>query len=324
MIRKSSFDGVLFIGDPHIEGRNPDFRSDNYPIAILKKLRWCLRYCEQNSLVPVVLGDLFDKPRDNPTWIIGELIEMMKGKGIIGIYGNHDCADPVLNENDSLTLLIKSGCLRLVSENSPWRGEVCGRSVLIGGSSYREEIPSSVDLARFRRDTLFPEDPFGIWISHHDVLIPTYEGGRFAPFEIENIDLLVNGHIHTRSEPITKGQTTWMTPGNISRRSRSENCRTQEPAALKLTLTDNMFETEYVVVPHASFDEVFHEPAIDTDEFDGASAFVAGLSELRRRKTSSGAGLKAFLEKNIEQFSPPVASEIMQLANQVTGNSNQS
>ncbi len=317
-MKRKQYNGILFIGDPHIEGRNPDFRSDDYPNAILKKLRWCLNHCEKNSLLPVLLGDLFDKPRDNPTWIIGELIEMLKGKGIVSIYGNHDCADPVLNENDSLSLLIKSGCLRLVSADAPWRGEINGHPALLGGSSYREEIPTSVDVTRFQ-DTLFSEDlPFGIWISHHDVLIPTYEGGRFSPFEIANIDLLVNGHIHTRGEPITKGQTTWMTPGNISRRSRSEKCRTQEPAVLQLTLTDTDYETKYVTVPHEPFDDVFHEPAFDADQLDGASAFVAGLSELRRRKTSSGAGLKAFLEKNIEQFEPPVAKEIMVLADQVT------
>ena len=98
---------MLVIGDPHIEGRQPNFRCDDYPKAILNKVRWCLDYAKANHLLPVFLGDIFDKPRDNPTWMLGELIDMMLGSGSIGIYGNHDCAEPILTDNDSLMILIK-------------------------------------------------------------------------------------------------------------------------------------------------------------------------------------------------------------------------
>jgi len=112
---KDQYVGLLVIGDPHIEGRQPGFRKDDFPNVILKKIAWCLDYAKTNQLLPTFLGDMFDKPRDNPTWMIGRLIEIMSGSDSIGIYGNHDCADPQLNENDSLSILLKSGCLRLVS-----------------------------------------------------------------------------------------------------------------------------------------------------------------------------------------------------------------
>ena len=321
MMKAKELTGILFIGDPHIESHNPDFRSDDYPRVILAKLRWCLDYCEENTLQPVLLGDLFDKPRNNANWLIGELIELFKDRNLIGIYGNHDCADPELNENDSLSILDRAGSLKLISVEQPWRGKISGRDVLIGGSSYRHKIPRSVDINLFQPGSLFPNDPFGVWITHHDVMIPSYEGGRFSPFEIENIDVLVNGHIHTRSAPIVKGQTTWMTPGNISRRSRSEKSRTQAPAVLVLTFAKDEFQTQYVTIPHSKFEDVFYEAAEDGNELETASAFVAGLSELRRRKTSSGAGLRQFLEKNIDQFSEPVADQIMLLADEVSSES---
>ncbi len=318
---KDKYQGLLFIGDPHIEGRSPDFRSDDYPNVILEKLAWVLAYAYKDDLLPIFLGDLFDKPRNNPTWLISRLIELLQGSNSIGIYGNHDCAEPKLSENDSLILLIKSGCIRLISRDAPWRGEINGRPTLIGGSSYRQRIPDSVNITEFSRESLFPEQTFGVWISHHDVLSNGYENGKFAPFEINHINLLVNGHIHTRGEPVKKGATTWMTPGNISRRSRSEKCRDQRPSVLQVTPTDLDFDFEYITVPHQAFDQVFHDPVIDSDLEDGASAFVAGLGELRLRKTSSGAGLTHFLTKNLEQFSDPVADEIKSLATEITGES---
>src|SRR5438552_9043364 len=63
--------GLLIIGDPHLEGRQPGFRKDDYPNVILDKLAWCLNYANNNRLLPAILGDLFDKPRDNPTWMLG-------------------------------------------------------------------------------------------------------------------------------------------------------------------------------------------------------------------------------------------------------------
>ena len=319
MPKKIELRGLLFIGDPHVEGRNPDFRSDEYAETILGKIEWTLNYSSKNKLLPIFLGDIFDKPRNNPTWLIGRLIDLLMGSEAIGIYGNHDCAEPTLNENDSLSLLLKAGCLRLVSREFPWRGIVAGRTTYIGGSSYREKIPDSVPITEFEPGSLFVENTFGVWLSHHDVLTVNYENGRFSPFEIQNIDLLVNGHIHTRSDPVQKGKTKWMTPGNISRRTRSEKNRVQLPSVLQVILTEHGANYELVEIPHRPFDEVFHDPADDQFLELGASAFVAGLNELRLRKTTSGAGLNVFLKKNLEQFSESVADEIRTLASEVTG-----
>ena len=312
--------GFLFIGDPHAQGRAPDFRCDDYPNVIIDKISWCLDYCDREGLLPILLGDLFDKPRDNPTWMLARLIEVMLGREVICIYGNHDCAEPELTEHDSLMLLLKSGCLRLVSDSQRWTGTVAGRHVFVGGSSYREWIPDQVDLQRGKQFELFPEKEFGVWLTHHDIEMPGYEAGRIAPFEIRGVDILVNGHIHTRSEPVQTGGTIWFNPGNISRRTRSEKSQNQPPAALRIDLNEKKgFDYQYVEIPHEDFEDVFHKPAFDEDFVDGGSAFIAGLSELQQRRTQSGAGLRMFLEKNLGQFSDSVAEEIRNLAFEVTG-----
>ena len=116
-----AYAGLLAIGDPHVEGRVPGFRKDDYPAVILEKLAWCIDHAVRNHLLPVLLGDLFDKPRDNPNWILGRLLDLFHVE-VIGLYGNHDVHyNPELTDDDSLSLLVKAGRLRLVSGEAPWR-----------------------------------------------------------------------------------------------------------------------------------------------------------------------------------------------------------
>ena len=317
--KKIDYAGLLVIGDPHIEGRQPGFRKDDFPQVILDKVQWCLNYAQSNRLLPTFLGDMFDKPRDNPTWMLGRMIEIMSRVPSIGIYGNHDCADTSLNENDSLSILIKSGCLRLVDESSPWRGVMNGRTVFVGGSSYRQPIPYEFELTAVRRQTLFDYDPLVVWLTHHDIDIAGYENGRFKPHEIENVDLLINGHIHRKLETVVAGRTHWMTPGNISRRSRSEACKEHVPTVLRIDVQPEEYTLTEIVVPHRAHEEVFHSVAVQADVEQSSSEFVTGLAELNSRRTQSGAGLHAFLAENLSQFEPAIATEINALANEITG-----
>ena len=318
-LKDDSYVGLLVIGDPHVEGRQPGFRKDDFPQVILDKLQWCLDYAQSNRLLPTFLGDMFDKPRDNPTWMLGRMIEIMSRVPSIGIYGNHDCAETSLNENDSLSILVKSGCIQLVDENSPWRGVMNDRTVFVGGSSYRQPIPNEFKLTATRRRTLFDNDPLVVWLTHHDIDIAGYENGRFKPHEIENVDLLINGHIHRRLETVVAGQTHWMTPGNISRRSRSEACKEHVPTILRIDVQPEDYTLTDVVVPHVAHDQVFHSAVTSVNAEQSSSEFVTGLAELNSRRTQSGAGLHAFLRENLGQFAPAVASEINALANEVTG-----
>lgn len=311
------YQGLLFIGDPHLEGRQPGFRKDDYPEVILNKLQWCLDYAAEHRLLPAILGDLFDKPRDNPTWMLARLMEMMAAQEVIGIFGNHDCAETTLTENDSLTLLIKSGCLTLVSEERPWCGEINQRQVYVGGSSYRFRIPDPFEFPT-RQQSLFDQSTLVFWMTHHDIDVPGYVSGVVTPKEMGNIDFVINGHIHRRLEPVVKGWTTWMTPGNISRRSRSDASRDHVPSVLRFDIWADHFEQKYVEIPHEPFENVFHESILDEPQEEFRSSFVEGLAEMMHRRTDSGAGLHEFLDKNLGQFQPAVATEIKVLAQEVT------
>jgi len=316
MIEPVSYVGLLIIGDPHLEGRSPGFRKDDYPNVILDKFEWALRYAKAQRLLPAILGDIFDKPRDNPTWMIGRLLDVLKNIECVSLYGNHDCADPELCEHDSFSLLLKAGCLRLL-DAQPWSGLMNGRCVVLGGSSYRKQFPDRYNVPI----EAVHGTPLVFWLAHHDLIVPGYEEqGRIQPREIEGIDLVINGHIHRRLQDVQTGRTLWMTPGNISRRSRSEATKDHIPAVLRIDVTTEGYTRQFIEVPHRPFDEVFHSILEDAPMDSKASAFVAGLAELQARRTASGAGLVAFLEKNLSQFDQSVADEIMSLAQEVTSN----
>lgn len=310
-----SYSGLLIIGDPHLEGRTPGFRRDDYPRVILDKLEWAIRYAQSHRLLPAILGDLFDKPRDNPTWMLGSLIDLLAGVECIGLYGNHDCADPELCEHDSLSLLVKAGCIRLLDDR-PWFGSMNGRAVVVGGSSYRRQLPE-----RFEPPNGFDDVPLVFWLAHHDIIVPGYEEqGRIQPREIKGINLVINGHIHRRLEEVQIGETLWMTPGNITRRSRSDATREHIPSVLRINVDPDGYTAQLVKVPHLPFEDVFHPMIVEAPQDSSASTFVAGLAELQERRTASGAGLMAFLENNLNQFERPIAEEIMALAKEVTEN----
>jgi len=317
------FEGLLVFGDPHLEGRQPNFRKDDYPNVILKKIEFCLEYSRKHKLQPVCLGDLFDKPRDNSNWMMGKLIEMTRRTPIIGIFGNHDCAQPELNEDDSLSVLVKAGGYKIVSAGDFWTGQINGRRLVVAGSSYRQPIPETFDsrLVPQSSSGSGPKDtqaPLVIWLTHHDIDFKEYDNGRNAVHEIKNVDVLINGHIHRRLDPIAAGKTTWINPGNISRRSRSESNQAHIPKALHVQVSDVGLKFEDVVVPHQPFDEIFHEAMVPTEQEQGESAFISGLKELTNRRTDSGAGLKEFLQENVAQFEPDVADQIMKLAKEIT------
>ena len=157
-------------------------------------------------------------------------------------------------------------------------------------------------------------------ITHHDIGFPGYQNSRIDPHEIENVELLVNGHIHRELESVKAGRTLWMTPGNITRRSRSDAVRSHVPRVTRIDVHPETYELSSIVVPHAPFEDVFHDFVVEESEKPEASNFVSGLPELMSRKTESGAGFQKFLEDNVPQFEPSVADVIMQLAQELMEN----
>jgi predicted phosphodiesterase len=298
-----------------LASRVPGFRKDDYPRAILRKLKWALEYAREHRLLPVLLGDLFHWPRDNSNWLLVELFELFQNE-IIGISGNHDSKENELGPDDTLSVLSAADSFRLLDLSGPWLGSMNGRKVWVGGTSWGQSIPNRFECPD---SELEGQRALVFWITHHDVRFAGYDDiGRFSPYEIPGVDIVVNGHIHRTLADTVVGMTTWVNPGNIARVRRTDADRERRPALLRIDVTVDGWEKQLVEIPCDPFDLVFHDEvvsaAIDRDE----SLFVRGLAELEQLKTQSGATLHAFLDQNLSQFDTRVADVIRALAKEVT------
>jgi predicted phosphodiesterase len=293
----TEYDGLLFIGDPHVCASPPGFRLDDYRHTVLAKLAFCLEVACERRCLPIILGDLFHVPRDNPNALLVDLMELFRPHTPWVLVGNHDKHEARLTSDVSLAVLAAAGVIRLLDRSGPAVSlTVCGKEVLLGASPDWTPIPREVDPAGHARV---------VWVTHHDLSFPGYESGRTALREIPGVDLVVNGHIHLPKPPQRQGRTLWLNPGSTVRISRSVLTRDMHPVLTIWQPDPDRLET--VEIPHAPFDEVF--PPLDaTDESVRGqvdeSMFIRGLENLAMRRTSEGVGLRAFLETNLDRRDP--------------------
>lgn len=289
--------GILFIGDPHVAASPPGHRLDEYRKTVLAKLKYCLNLARERQLLPVILGDLFHVPRDNPNDLLVDLMDLVRPVRPWVLAGNHDKYQARYSRDVSLAVLDAAGVIRHLAEEGPVASlTMSGRKVLLGASPDWTPLPKMVD----RKD-----HDFVVWIAHHNLQFPDYEAGRIALAEIPGVDLVVNGHIHTPKPPQQRGATLWLNPGSLVRISRSAVTRSVRPGVTVWWADTG--ELERVDVPCRLFEKVF--PPLDEDGSGGggemdASLFIRGLENLALRKTTEGVGLKAFLEANLDPDDP--------------------
>lgn len=293
----TEFCGFMFIGDPHVAAYPPGHRMDDYRATVLKKLTFCLEKAQENGLLPVILGDLFHVPRDNPNSLLVELMDLFRTVRPWVLVGNHDKHEARLTPDVSLAVLNAARVIVLLDRAGPVASLQMGNTrVLIGSSPDWTEIPSAVD--RHGHDWV-------VWVTHHNISFPDYEAGRIALREIPGVDLLVNGHIHTPKPPQKRGQTLWINPGSLTRITRSEITKNLRPAVAVWTPPN--VEPSRIEVPHEPFHAVFPPLEATFPPGDGpldVSRFIRGLENLALRKTTEGIGLKAFLEENLNPGDP--------------------
>lgn len=305
------YKGLLFVGDPHVSSRNPGGRKDDYSKAVLEKLRWSLDYAREESLLPCMLGDLFHHKWERQLKLIGDLCALFAGREILTIYGNHDITEAILTEGQALDLLVRAGLLQMVDERSFWEGEVGGRKVIVGGTSYGQMLPNGFPPGYAKNILVF-------WMAHTDLAVGNVSAPH-EPIEIEGIDVVVNGHLHLRAEDVQVRTTRWITPGNITRESRSKR---QPPAVLRIDVDAKGWRQSYVEVPHASEEEVFSpKTSFESQEDDLQNfLFVQNLKkrrELIQRGRARGEALTAFLDANKADFDKDVFERITLLAKEV-------
>ncbi|MEJ5300146.1 MAG: metallophosphoesterase [Thermodesulforhabdaceae bacterium] len=325
--KAKDYQGILFVGDPHVASFAPGYRRDNYPETVIEKLSFAMNYARQHNLMPVILGDLFHVPRNNPNYLLVELIRLFKPLIPWVLLGNHDKHEARFTPDVSIAVLEEAGVIRLIKDDGPVDVvSVCGRSILLGASPDWTPLPAEVSEDDRRKCDLV------VWISHHNLLFdeiiedtpgpqPRIKG--FDLREIPGVDVVVNGHLHKPRPPVQKGKTLWLNPGSLVRIIRSASIKDVKPSITALLYNGEQPYFETIDVPHKPFEEVFY-PFPEPGEFyietvDGESRFIRGLENLALRRTAEGIGLRQFLEVNLN-MADPVDKEIWELYQEAVSN----
>lgn len=297
--------GLLLIPDPHVAGTPPMQRLESYMDDVLAKLAACLDEAAARDLVPVVLGDLFHWPRENPNQLMVALIELFRPHHPYVLVGNHDKYQARFTEDTSLAVLGAAGVVSVLAEPGLFLRLVTPAGpALVGASPDGAPLPARVEGGPDERT---------VWLAHHNVGFPDFQDKHLKIREIEGLDWVVNGHIHRPQPTVAAGRTHWANPGNITRLKFNRRSKERRPAAA--IWRPGLADLEYWPIPHRPFEEVFPDQPFPPEEVEAKAAesrFLEGLARLAWRRTREGAGLKEFLEANLNPEHPetPVIWEL--------------
>ncbi|WP_029893469.1 metallophosphoesterase [Desulfohalovibrio reitneri] len=292
-------DGLFFLADPHVAGTPPGQRLEGYAEQVLDKLRAGLDYALEHNLEPVILGDLFHWPRENPNQILVELMRLFGPRRPWVLVGNHDKYQARLTEDCSIAVLRQAGAVRLMDAEGPWfRLLAGGKRVLVGASPDGFPLPRAVERG--------PDDDEVIWLAHHNLSFPEFPEKQVKLREIPGVDWVINGHIHRPQPTLAAGATRYANPGNITRLTFTRRTRERVPAGA--VWRPGAEDIQRVELPHLPFEDVFPDQELppETEEESGRTRadFLDGLERLAWRRTAEGAGLRDFLTDYLDPEEP--------------------
>lgn len=309
--------GVLFLTDVHLAGTPPGQRLPGYMEQTLAKLAFCLEEARRRDLLPVICGDLFHWPRENPNELLVRCLEIFRplaGTPLEAwvLVGNHDKWQARYTDDVSLAVLETARICKVMHTPGPQcRLEIDGRRVLLGASPDMTALPR-----HYPRE----EGETVIWVTHHGLGFRDYLEKHTPMREIPGVDWVFNGHLHQPQPMERRGATRYVNLGSLARMTFSPRTKARRPAAwIWRPDMESQDQMERLEVPFLPFEQVFPDqpfPQAQEKEPEGGSRFVAGLERLAWRRTREGAGVKQFLDENLDP-SLPESSIIMQLYEEV-------
>lgn len=265
----STLRGILFIGDPHVYSARPGRRKDDYLSSVLDKLTKASEVCWERSLLPVILGDLFHRAKENHLPTLARLFEVLGHFPLqpLVLGGNHDKTGSLLQDADALALFAQTGVIEVLDGPCrAWRTiETAEGPIQLWGAPYGAEIPDVIESEG---------DGPVVLVTHHDLAFQgAYPGAQLLK-EIRGCGMVVNGHMHFTTPSVKKGGTWWHNPGNIE--PISVDCREHKPAVWAWEAGASCEALERIDLPHNP--DCFDLTGISVEAADAASA-VAALPE---------------------------------------------
>lgn len=215
---------VLFIGDLHLKCNQPVSRLDNYPIAILNKLKYLANVASAYKCDKfIILGDVFDSPVTSLPYL-AEVINTFKyisekGITVYTIAGNHDLKN---NRMDSLPgtalgILLSTGYLNLAP-----------KVLILNNTIFKcYNYPDIID----PKSTT---DKYEVCVAHlyYNFNLATNDSLYEDDIKRLNYDAMILGHLHAPCETETIYNTILYRPGSLSRNTSEPFNKVRTPRAL--------------------------------------------------------------------------------------------
>lgn len=228
MLEFKNYNGLLFVGDPHLWSLKPDRRMDaNFAMTVLNKIEEAVEIANSKNLYLIFLGDLFHKQEECNIDMLTKLSRILRKlkNSPATVEGNHEKSQTKLSDDVALSLLRENQTIYTMEKNDLWAKFTFndGTQCYVGATPYGEKIPHEVTLPK--KET--KEVPI-IWLTHHNLDFGDTYPGVFKLHEIKGVSMLVNGHIHKSKKPFTLGKMKAHNPGNLVRLSK--DCAEHIPA----------------------------------------------------------------------------------------------
>lgn len=270
-IIQGNFDGVLFIGDPHVSSRRPGRRTDDYLSSVLGKLAEAAEVARANNLLPVITGDLIHRENEDSTQLVHRLLRVLKQFHVapVDVEGNHGKVQARLGVGDIELLLHDAGVLRVVSDVRLFADiTVKGKRMQLFSCPHGFELPEDLALLGAA------EDAMRVLVTHHDLAFENDYPGSKPLMEIRNCEVAVNGHMHKTSPPVVAGSTVWHCPGNIE--PLSIDVRDHKPAVWTLSTDTSPLHIDGLTPHYLQHNkECFNLIGLQIAEMDGTKAVEA-------------------------------------------------
>lgn len=250
---------ILYITDSHLKDKNPVCRKDDYPTAIIGKMRDAVNLANEHKAHLVHGGDLFDSPRISFAlfYRLWSVLQSYWRKPMQIVVGNHEWKGSwdEWSGKSPLAILQLAGIAKLYPEELVWNAD---------GFVIHSVHKHIVDKPVLWEHTLMSDyaGPGNI------VLISDYHPQQ--------------GHIIKK---LGKKKVHFISPGAMARGSRAETDITRTPCAALIDIEWPEIEVSFVPLPSAlPAGDVYNERVEDTvaekrQSFDEAVQHLKSLAK---------------------------------------------
>ena len=261
----------LFYTDIHVSGQTPRNRIDDYPRAIIEKLRETYKIASEKKCDIVLFGgDFFDTHKIYSYDIMSEVIEIISASPLetYCIIGQHDLRGYNPNTYDQSAFgFVQKHCKNFYVIWERMELEDCVLYPCHVWDDFDEVVKIDLD----------DEKPT-IMLAHHLLSKDLHMFDIIQTSSIKkcDFDIVLSGDLHTGYDIHTIDGTLFANPGSLCRKTKADKDR--DPRVLLFEIKNGKTRAKYINIECAESEKVFRKSIID-DIYEKPEFDIAGFTD---------------------------------------------